>query len=130
MLVDHARYVRAPPFDQETRRTPGELIAVVEPPLRGLPERLVSDLIKGTVEFETKGCLVGRDVDQADEGAPHSHRALAVRYGHMKVLRGDFPTEADAKRAAEAELACVKRGAATFALDLAVGRPDVFPEMP
>ena len=41
-----------------------------------------------------------------------------------------FPTEADAKRAAEAELARVKRGAATFTLDLAIGRPDIFPEIP
>jgi phage protein D len=56
--------------------------------------------------------------------------ALAGKNGHVKILRGDFPTAADAKRAAEAELARVKRGAATFTLDLAIGRPDIFPEMP
>lgn len=56
--------------------------------------------------------------------------ALAGKNGHVKILRGDFPTEADAKRAAEAELARVKRGAATFTLDLAIGRPDIYPEMP
>jgi phage protein D len=58
------------------------------------------------------------------------HLALAGKNGHVKILRGDFPTEADAKRAAEAELARVKRGAATFTLDLAIGQPDIFPEMP
>jgi len=47
----------------------------------------------------------------------------------LRILRGDFPTEVDAKRAAEGELARVKRGAATFTRDSAVGRPDVFPEM-
>jgi phage protein D len=58
------------------------------------------------------------------------HLALAGQNGHVKILRSDYPTEADAKRAAEAELARVKRGAATFRLDLAIGRPDIFPEMP
>jgi phage protein D len=65
-----------------------------------------------------------------DVHGARGHLALAGKNGHVKILRGDFPTEADAKRAAEAELARVKRGAATFALDLAIGRPDVFPEMP
>ncbi len=65
-----------------------------------------------------------------DMHGARGHLALAGKHGHVKILRGDFPTEADAKRAAEAELARVKRGAATFTLDLAIGRPDVFPEMP
>ena len=65
-----------------------------------------------------------------DMNGARGHLALAGKHGHVKILRGDFPTEADAKRAAEAELARVKRGAATFTLDLAIGRPDIFPEMP
>jgi phage protein D len=65
-----------------------------------------------------------------DVNSARGHLALAGKNGHVKILRGDFPTEADAKRATEAELARVKRGAATFTLDLATGRPDVFPEMP
>jgi phage protein D len=65
-----------------------------------------------------------------DMNGARGHLALAGTNGHVKILRGDFPTQADAKRAAEAELARVKRGAATFALDLAVGRPDISPEMP
>lgn len=65
-----------------------------------------------------------------DMNGARGHLALAGTNGHVKILRGDFPTEADARRAAEAELARVKRGAVTFTLDLAVGRPDVFPEMP
>jgi phage protein D len=65
-----------------------------------------------------------------DMHGARGHLALAGKNGHVKILRGDFPTEADAKRAAEAELARVKRGAATFTLDLAIGRPDIFPEMP
>jgi phage protein D len=65
-----------------------------------------------------------------DTGSARGHLALAGKHGHVKVLRGDFPTEAEAQRAAEAELARVKRGSATFTLDLAIGRPDIFPEMP
>ncbi|WP_158545026.1 contractile injection system protein, VgrG/Pvc8 family [Dyella monticola] len=65
-----------------------------------------------------------------DMDGARGHLALAGTNGHVKILRGDYPTEADAKRAAEAELARVKRGAATFTLDLAIGRPDIFPEMP
>lgn len=65
-----------------------------------------------------------------DVNSARGHLALAGKNGHVKILRGDFPTEADATRAAEAELARVKRGAATFTLDLAIGRPDIFPEMP
>ena len=65
-----------------------------------------------------------------DMNGARGHLALAGTNGHVKILRGDFPTEANARRAAEAELARVKRGAATFTLDLAMGRPDVFPEMP
>jgi phage protein D len=65
-----------------------------------------------------------------DMNGARGHLALAGKHGHVKILRGDFPTEADAKRAAEAEFARVKRGAATFTLDLAIGRPDIFPEMP
>ena len=65
-----------------------------------------------------------------DMNGARGHLTLAGKNGHVKILRGDYPTEADAKRAAEAELARVKRGAATFTLDLAIGRPDVSPEMP
>lgn len=65
-----------------------------------------------------------------DVGAARGHTALAGKNGHVKILRGDYASEEDAKRAAEAELARVKRGAATFELKLALGRPDVYPEMP
>lgn len=65
-----------------------------------------------------------------DMNGARGRLALAGKNGHVKILRGDFPTEADAKRAAEAELARVKRGAATFTLDLAIGRPHIFPETP
>jgi phage protein D len=77
-----------------------------------------------------RGAYTGVRARWYDMNGARGHLALAGKNGHIKILRGDFPTEADAKRAAEAELARVKRGAATFTLDLAIGRPDIFPEMP
>lgn len=65
-----------------------------------------------------------------DVGAARGHTALAGKNGHVKIMRGDYASEEDAKRAAEAEFARVQRGAATFDVELAVGRPDVYPEMP
>lgn len=65
-----------------------------------------------------------------DVAKARGRTVLAGQNGHVKILRGDFASEDDAKRAAEAELARVKRGASTFELQLAVGRPDVYPEMP
>lgn len=48
----------------------------------------------------------------------------------IKVLRESHATQADALEAAKAEWLRIQRGAATFALTLARGRPDVYPEMP
>lgn len=50
-----------------------------------------------------------------DLAAPHCHPRL------WRQIRQPDPCF---------ELARVRRGAATFTLDLAVGRPDIFPEMP
>jgi phage protein D len=65
-----------------------------------------------------------------DVGAARGRLALAGKNGHVKIMRGDYASEEDAKRAAAAEFARVQRGAATFGLTLAIGRPDVYPEMP
>jgi len=65
-----------------------------------------------------------------DVGKGRGRTVLAGKTGHVKFLRGDFASKEDAERAAEAELARVKRGASTFSLNIAIGRPDVYPEMP
>jgi len=65
-----------------------------------------------------------------DVNAATGKTALAGTAGHVKVLRGQYASDEDAKRAAAAEMARVKRGACTFELRLAVGRPDLTPETP
>jgi phage protein D len=49
---------------------------------------------------------------------------------NVKVLPEDYATEAEARAAATAELARVKRSQATMSYTLALGRADLFPEMP
>jgi hypothetical protein len=46
------------------------------------------------------------------------------------VLRHQYASKANAVRAAKAELGRIQRGAATFSLTLAYGRPDLTPEQP
>ncbi|PTB19560.1 late control protein [Trinickia symbiotica] len=49
---------------------------------------------------------------------------------NMKVLPEDYATEAEARAAAEAEFARVQRSQATLSYTLALGRPELFPELP
>ncbi|MCX4156989.1 MULTISPECIES: phage late control D family protein [Paraburkholderia] len=49
---------------------------------------------------------------------------------NVKVLPEDYATEAEARAAAEGEFARTQRSQATFSYQLALGRPEVFPELP
>ncbi|MCD9124001.1 phage late control D family protein [Cupriavidus sp. UGS-1] len=49
---------------------------------------------------------------------------------NLKVLPEKYPSRAEAEAAAKAEYNRVKRGQATMSLDLALGIPELFPEMP
>lgn len=62
----------------------------------------------------------------------HAERqeVIAGEEENLKALRPTYATEADALAAARAEWQRIKRGAASFALDIAEGRPDLYPETP
>lgn len=49
---------------------------------------------------------------------------------NVKVLPEDYATEAEARAAAQAEYARTQRGESTLNYTLALGRPELFPEMP
>jgi hypothetical protein len=49
---------------------------------------------------------------------------------NMKVLPETYPTEAEARAAATAELNRTQRSQATMSYSLALGRPDLYPEVP
>ncbi|WP_321815699.1 MULTISPECIES: phage late control D family protein [unclassified Paraburkholderia] len=49
---------------------------------------------------------------------------------NIKVLPEDYATEAEARAAAEAEFARTQRSQATLDYTLAIGQPEIFPELP
>lgn len=49
---------------------------------------------------------------------------------NVKVLRHTYASKGNAERAARAEWQRIQRGAASFSITLARGRPDLFPELP
>ncbi|EKS9795648.1 MULTISPECIES: phage late control D family protein [Burkholderia] len=64
-----------------------------------------------------------------------SARRLSVVVGdakgkNVKVLPEDYATEAEARAAAQADYARTQRGQSTLSYTLALGRPELFPEMP
>lgn len=61
-------------------------------------------------------------------GSASRKSELAGKAGKVKELRQTYPTAETAKQAAKAELSRLARGAASFSLDLALGRPDLYPE--
>ncbi|ECD9323726.1 phage late control D family protein [Salmonella enterica subsp. houtenae] len=50
--------------------------------------------------------------------------------GNIKILRHTYATKDNAYRAAKSAWEQLQRGMATFSLNLALGRPDLFPELP
>lgn len=49
---------------------------------------------------------------------------------NVKTLRHVYATKANAERAVRAEWRKIQRGMATFSITLAIGRPEVFPDLP
>lgn len=62
-----------------------------------------------------------------DRGAAERKR-VKVGSGKTRRLKKTYASEAEAKQAAQAELGRIKRGGAKFGLNLAEGRPDLYPE--
>ncbi|GAA5784871.1 phage late control D family protein [Chitiniphilus shinanonensis] len=71
---------------------------------------------KRAITVNGKGPTSGKDTDPSSDS--------------VRVLRHTYATKATATRAAKAEWERLQRGVAQFALTLAQGRPDLFPETP
>lgn len=65
-----------------------------------------------------------------DEGAAEPREVVAGRDDEPRRLRPTYATESDARAAAHSEWQRLQRGAAELSLDLAEGRPDLYPETP
>ena len=64
----------------------------------------------------------------SDREGANRKSVLVGESGNAKRLGETFPNETQAREHANAEWARVQRGAATFGLTLAVGRPELYPE--
>ena len=71
--------------------------------------------------------LAAKDKAAAAVGTDNAIEAGA---DNVKVLRHVYASKANAQRAARAEWRRLQRGMATFAITLARGRPEIFPEIP
>lgn len=60
----------------------------------------------------------------------HRHAVKVGTDGYRKHLRETYATKEEAEKAAAAELERLKRGGANLSLTLALGQPELFPEMP
>ena len=64
-----------------------------------------------------------------DEAAP-TPATTEPSAGNVKTLRHTYATKANAVRAAKAEWLRLQRGVAEFSITMALGRPELMPEMP
>ena len=64
-----------------------------------------------------------------DTNGAEARTVVAGDGANTKRLRRTYGSEASARRAAEAELKRVNRGKATLSYNLALGRPDLYPEL-
>ncbi|SPK77223.1 Bacteriophage P2 tail protein GPD (fragment) (plasmid) [Cupriavidus taiwanensis] len=87
--------------------------------------------MKGEVAIDATNATV--DNEKAATPKKEAHRLAAtmpLNPDNVKVLRHTYATKSNAERAARAEWARIQRGVATFGITLALGRPDLFPELP
>jgi phage protein D len=67
----------------------------------------------------------------SNEGKTRHNVTVGGENNHnMKVLPETYPSQAGAEAAAQAEYKRTQRSQSTFSLELAMGRPDLFPELP
>ena len=72
-----------------------------------------------------KAKLEGKTVPKTDTPSAFDHSA-----DNVKTLRHVYANKTNAQRAARAEWRKLQRGAATFSITLARGRPELFPDQP
>lgn len=68
--------------------------------------------------------------DKAKIAKPAPQVAFEISADNIKTLRHTYASKESASRAARAEWRRLQRGMATFSLDLALGMPELFPEIP
>ncbi|WP_242913491.1 contractile injection system protein, VgrG/Pvc8 family [Brevundimonas pishanensis] len=81
-----------------------------------------------TWEAAERGSYSGVVAEWQDRAAGQRKKVVVGDEENAKKLARTYASEANARRAADAEYKRLKRGAAKFSLTLCSGRPDIFPE--
>lgn len=81
-----------------------------------------------TWEAAERGSYSGVVAEWQDRAAGQRKKVVVGDEENAKKLARTYASEANARRAADAEYKRLKRGAAKFSLTLSEGRPDIFPE--
>lgn len=97
-----------------------------------LPEMVIAltDQDSGRYHSDDRSRYSGVRAYWHDAGASRRKSVLAGSAGQVKALRPTFPNQAEADKAAKAELKRIKRGSGTLTLNLDKGRPALLPETP
>lgn len=82
------------------------------------------------VDADGKGRYTGVKAKWQDTDNAKTRYEQVGEDGYVKTLRRTFPTKEQAYDAARAEWQKLNRNTATMTLDLAVGKPDLMPNMP
>lgn len=81
-----------------------------------------------TWESAERGSYSGVVAEWHDRAGGQRRKVVVGSEDNAKKLARTYASEANARRAADAEYKRLERGAAKFSLTLAHGRPDIFPE--
>jgi len=68
--------------------------------------------------------------DQAAKAAETAEPTISASADNVKTLRHVYANKTNALRAARAEWRKIQRGVASFSIVLALGRPEIFPDLP
>lgn len=71
-----------------------------------------------------------KDAEKKNGKPPEPVNAFERNTDNIKTLRHVYASKLNAQRAARTEWRRLQRGAATFSITLAIGRPELFPEIP
>lgn len=117
---------------KQLRKRPGDL-AGVKAHYQDAINKVSGDVSYGRADDEKRhqsaAKLAARDAKKIDP-ATDPQTAIDHSADNLKTLRHVYASRENARRAARAEYLRLGRGAATFSITLANGRPELIPEVP
>lgn len=109
-IADREAYTGVTAYWLDTRQAKKQSTDVKRKTRKNLPQTQPTESPTSDTSFNADNVMVGEE-------------------GNIKVLRHTYANKNNAYRAAKSAWELLQRGAATFSLNLARGRPDLFPEL-